>query len=677
MKIMKNNPLLKEFDNKYGIPPFKEIKIEHYLPAFRESIERHKIEINEIINNTKKPDFENVLNAMEMSGSDLNKVSRVFYNLLSADSSDELNKIASEISPVLSRHNDEIILNQKLFSKIKVVYEQRDNLDSEQRRLTEVTYKAFKSKGSLLDEANRKKLQYFNEELSTLSLKFNQNVLKETNNFNLVIDSESDLDGLPDDLIHSAKEQAIDAGMDDMWVFKPTRENLYPFLTSSLNRDLREQLYKGYLNRGKNSNSENNEELVKRMAKLRKNKANLLGYDSHADLALDDTMAENKENVFSLLDAVWDPAINRANEEISEMQKIIQREGNNFKLEAWDWWHYSEKLRKEKYDFSEAEIKPYLSLENIRLAAFKTAERLFEISFHKIQDHPKYHEDLEGYEVLDQNKQLIGIFFTDYFARPSKQGGAWMTSYRDQSKNNGDVLPMIINVCNFPKPKKGEPTLLNLEHAITLFHEFGHALHGLLSNVTYPSLSGTSVPRDYVEFPSQMMENWIRSPEVLFEFATHYETGEKISEELMSKYIASQKFNQGFATTEYLAASYLDLAWHTEDKDVDDINEFERKLFDKKGLPYEIDSRYESTYFSHIFAGGYSSSYYSYMWSEVLDSSAFEGFEKNGLFNKDLGKKLKELVYSSGNSKDLMSQFKKFNGSEPNPLRLLKKRGLA
>jgi peptidyl-dipeptidase Dcp len=413
------------------------------------------------------------------------------------------------------------------------------------------------------------------------------------------------------------------------------------------------------------------------MAKLRKNKANLLGYDSHADLALDDTMAENKENVFSLLDAVWDPAINRANEEISEMQKIIQREGNNFKLEAWDWWHYSEKLRKEKYDFSEAEIKPYLSLENIRLAAFKTAERLFEISFHKIQDHPKYHEDLEGYEVLDQNKQLIGIFFTDYFARPSKQGGAWMTSYRDQSKNNGDVLPMIINVCNFPKPKKGEPTLLNLEHAITLFHEFGHALHGLLSNVTYPSLSGTSVPRDYVEFPSQMMENWIRSPEVLFEFATHYETGEKISEELMSKYIASQKFNQGFATTEYLAASYLDLAWHTEDKDVDDINEFERKLFDKKGLPYEIDSRYESTYFSHIFAGGYSSSYYSYMWSEVLDSSAFEGFEKNGLFNKDLGKKLKELVYSSGNSKDLMSQFKKFNGSEPNPLRLLKKRGLA
>jgi peptidyl-dipeptidase Dcp len=677
MKIMKNNPLLKDFDNKYGIPPFEEIKIEHYLPAFKESIERHKIEINEIIKNTKKPDFENVLNAMEMSGSDLNKVSRVFYNLLSADSSDELNKIASEISPVLSRHNDEIILNQKLFSKIKVVYEQRDNLDSEQRRLTEVTYKAFKSKGSLLDEANRKKLQYFNEELSTLSLKFNQNVLKETNNFNLVIDSESDLDGLPDDLIHSAKEQAIDAGMDDMWVFKPTRENLYPFLTSSLNRDLREQLYKGYLNRGKNSNSENNEELVKRMAKLRKNKANLLGYDSHADLALDDTMAENKENVFSLLDAVWDPAINRANEEISEMQKIIQREGNNFKLEAWDWWHYSEKLRKEKYDFSEAEIKPYLSLENIRLAAFKTAERLFEISFHKIQDHPKYHEDLEGYEVLDQNKQLIGIFFTDYFARPSKQGGAWMTSYRDQSKNNGDVLPMIINVCNFPKPKKGEPTLLNLEHAITLFHEFGHALHGLLSNVTYPSLSGTSVPRDYVEFPSQMMENWIRSPEVLFEFATHYETGEKISEELMSKYIASQKFNQGFATTEYLAASYLDLAWHTEDKDVDDINEFERKLFDKKGLPYEIDSRYESTYFSHIFAGGYSSSYYSYMWSEVLDSSAFEGFEKNGLFNKDLGKKLKELVYSSGNSKDLMSQFKKFNGSEPNPLRLLKKRGLA
>lgn len=674
---MKNNPLLEEFDNQYGIPPFEEIKIEHYLPAFKKSIETHKAEIKEIINNVEKPSFENVLNAMEKSGSDLNKVSRVFYNLLSADSSDDLNKIASEISPILSRHNDEIILNQELFTKIKAIYEQRDNLDSEQRRLTEVVYREFKSKGSLLDEENRKQLQCFNEELSTLSLKFNQNVLKETNNFNMVIESPSDLEGLPDDLIHIAKEQAIDAGMENKWLFKATRENLYPFLTSSGKRELREQLYKGYLNRGKNSNSENNEELVKRMAKLRKNKANLLGFESHADLALDDTMAENKENVFSLLDKVWKPAIARANEEISDMQKIIQSEGNNFKLEAWDWWHYSEKLRKEKYDFSEAEIRPYLSLENIRLAAFKTAERLFQVSFHKIEDHPKYHEDLEGYEVLDQNNRLIGIFFTDYFARPSKQGGAWMTSYRDQSKNNGEVLPMIINVCNFPKPKEGEPTLLNLEHAITLFHEFGHALHGLLSNVTYPSLSGTSVPRDYVEFPSQMMENWIRSPEVLFEFATHHESGEKIPGELMDKYVASQKFNQGFATTEYLAASYLDLAWHTEKDDVHDIKDFENKLFNKKGLPAEIDSRYESTYFSHIFAGGYSSSYYSYMWSEVLDSSAFEGFEKNGIFNKDLGRKLKEFVYSSGNSKDLMSQFKKFNGSEPNPLRLLKKRGLA
>ena len=671
------NPLLEKFKNKYGIPEFNKFSLTDYMPAFEKSIKTHNSEIDKIIENSEEPSFENILNALEKSGKDLSRVSRIFYNLLSADSSDELNEIATKISPILSRHNDEIILNQKLFMKIKQVFDKRDTLAPEQKRLTEVIYKNFKSKGALLGEFDRKKMQSINEKLSSLSLKFNQNVLKETNNFKLIVDLESDLEGLPDNLIQKARLDAKNENLENSWVFNPTRETLYPFLTHSKNRNLREKLYKGYLNRGNNDNSENNEEIIKSMASLRQTKAKLLGFDSHADLSLEDTMAEDKDNVVKLLDKVWKPAINRAQDEVIEMQEIIQKEGNNFSLEAWDWGYYSEKVRKEKYDFSESEIQPYLSLTNIRNAAFTTAERLFDIKFKEIKKFPKYHEDVEGYEVIDQEDNLIGIFLTDYYARPSKQGGAWMTSYRDQSKNDGVVLPIIINVCNFPKPIGLSPVLLNLEHAITLFHEFGHALHGLLSDVTYPSLSGTSVPRDYVEFPSQMMENWIRNPEVLFEFATHHETGERIPEELMSKYLASQKFNQGFATTEYIAASYLDLAWHTEKKEIEDVNLFEKKLFKEKGLPIEIDSRYQSTNFSHIFAGGYSASYYSYMWSEVLDSSAFEGFEKNGIFNKDLGKKLKELVYSSGNSKDLMGQFKKFNGSEPNPLRLLRKRGLA
>ncbi len=672
-----NNPLLKEFKNEYGIPPFELIKEEHYIPAFDKAIEEHAKEIKLIIDNKETPTFENTINALENSGELLSKVSRVFYNLLSAHSNDNLNKIASEISPKLSRHNDSISLNQDLFIKIKKVHEDKDPLNDEQQRLVQIIFDNFKLRGSLLDDGNREVLKSMNEKLSSLSLKFNQNTLKETNNFQLIISDPNELDGLPEDLIELGKKQAEAEQIKNCWLFKASRENLYPFLTFSNNRSLREKIYKGYISRGKNKNSENNESLIKEMHSLRKQKANLLGFDCHADLALQNSMAETKGNVSDLLNQVWKPAKKRADEEIIEMQKLIQKEGNNFQLEAWDWWFYSEKVRKDKYDFSEEDMKPFLSLENIKTAAFTTAERLFDIKFIKLSEYPKYHEKVEAYKVIDSDKNIVGIFLTDYFARPSKQGGAWMTSYRDQSKNNGVKYPIIINVCNFPIPTKNKPSLLNFEHAITLFHEFGHALHGLLSDVTYPSLSGTSVPRDYVEFPSQMMENWIRNPEVLNEFAQHFETGEKIPEDLMNKYLNCQKFNQGFATTEYLAASFLDLAWHTSDKDITDIDGFEEELFNSINKPKEIDSRYGSTYFNHIFSGGYSSSYYSYMWSEVLDSSAFEVFEKNGIYDKSSGQKLKEFVYSSGNSKDLMEQFIRFNGKEPDPKRLLEKRGLA
>ena len=671
------NPLLIEFENEYGIPPFELIKEEHYMPAFDKAIDEHTKEIKQIIDNREVPNFENTINALENSGELLSKVSRVFYNLLSAHSNDNLNKIASEISPRLSRHNDSISLNQDLFIKIKKVFETRETLNDEQQRLVKIIFDNFKLRGSLLDDDKREVLKSMNEKLSSLSLKFNQNTLKETNNFQLIISDLAELDGLPEDLIELGKKQAEAEQIEDSWLFKASRENLYPFLTFSNNRSLREKIYKGYISRGKNKNSENNESLIKDMYSLRKEKAKLLGFDCHADLALQNSMAETTGNVSALLKQVWKPAKQRADEEISEMQKLIQKEGNNFKLEAWDWWFYSEKVRKDKYDFSEEDMKPFLSLENIRTAAFTTAERLFDIKFIKLNDYPKYHEEVDAYKVINSDKNIVGIFLTDYFARPSKQGGAWMTSYRDQSKNNGVKYPIIINVCNFPKPTKNRPSLLNFEHAITLFHEFGHALHGLLSDVTYPSLSGTSVPRDYVEFPSQMMENWIRNPEVLNEFAQHFETGEKIPEDLMNKYLNCQKFNQGFATTEYLAASFLDLAWHTSDKDIKDIKVFEEELFNSINKPKEIDSRYGSTYFNHIFSGGYSSSYYSYMWSEVLDSSAFEVFEKNGIYDKSSGQKLKEFVYSSGNSKDLMEQFVRFNGKEPDPKRLLEKRGLA
>ncbi len=671
------NPLLDDFKNSSGIPPFEDIKTIHYKPAFLKAIKDHKNEIDSIIFNNDAPNFSNTINSLENAGSLLSKVSRVFFNLLSANSSESLQNIANEITPLLSKHRDSISLNQRLFQRIKKVYESNEDLNEEQKRLVQITYDSFRLNGSDLKKTERSSLKKINQKLSSLTLKFGQNTLKETNEFSLIIEKQSDLKGLPKDLIAQAKIQAEKENLKNVWLFKATRENLYPFLTFSKNRTLREKIYKGYVNKGKNSNSNNNEQILIEISSLREERAKLLGFESHTELALQNTMAENKKNVLELLDNVWGPATIRAQEEIDEIQNLIQKDGHNFKLKPWDWWYYSEKVRKSKFDYSEEDMRPYLSLENIQKAAFTTAERLFDIKFKAMKKFPKYHEEIKAYKVLDNNNKIVGIFLTDYFARPSKQGGAWMTSYQDQSKNKGVKHPIVINVCNFPKPTKDKPTLLSFEQAITLFHEFGHGLHGLLSNVTYPSLSGTSVPRDYVEFPSQMMENWIRSPKVLKEFALHYETGKKIPQDLLKKYEKCQKFNQGFATTEYLAASYLDLAWHSKNRKILDINKFEKKLFKSLKKPNEIDSRYGSTYFNHIFSGGYSSSYYSYMWSEVLDSSAFEVFEKKGLFHKSSGKKLKELVYSSGNSKNLMYQFIKFNGKKPDPKRLLQKRGLA
>ena len=451
---------------------------------------------------------------------------------------------------------------------------------------------------------------------------------------------------------------------------------MYPFLTYSTQRDLREKLYNSYIKRGDNDNEKDNKDLAIKMADLRLQRSNILGYKTHADFVLEDTMAKNTGRVKNLLDQVWKPGLARAKIEAEEMQELIQQEGGNFKLAAWDWWHYSEKIRQLKYDFSEEEIKPYFSETKVLQGAFDVATKLFDITFHERFDLPKYRDNIRTFEVKDLDSNVIGIFYTDYTIRSNKGGGAWMNTFGTQSKFDGVKIPLVMNTCNFPPPNEEGFSLLSFEQVTTLFHEFGHALHGLLSDATYPSLSGTRVTRDYVEFPSQMMENWAREPEVIAEYAKHHETNEPIPLELLDKISKASKFNQGFATTEYVAASYLDMAWHTLDDQVEDANIFEKKTLDELGLIPEITSRYRSTYFAHIFAGGYSMGYYSYLWTEVLEADAFEPFKQKGIFDKETADKLKKYVYSAGNTDDLMTQYVRYRGSEPKIEPLLEKRGL-
>ena len=582
------------------------------------------------------------------------------------------------MSPLLSAHNDKILLNKELFERIKILKSNEPSLklSDEQKRLLDETYKRFQRAGANLDQEAMIRLTEINSSLSSLSVQFDQNVLKETNGYSLIIDDPDDLQGLPDEEIRQASLLASSEGHDGKWVFKPTRVSMYPFLTYSEKRELRENLYKSYILRGDNDNDFDNKEIIKKMVALRKEKANLMGFETHADYVLDNTMAKTTLNVNKLLDTVWNPGIEKAKGEVEAMQEIIIEEGGNFKLEAWDWWHYSEKLRQEKFDFKEEEVKPYFSEDKVLKGAFEVAEKLFEITFTERDDLPKYREDIRTFVVEDFNNQVIGIFYTDFTQRPNKGGGAWMNTFRSQSKFEGKTIPIVINVCNFPPKNVDGVSLLSFEQVETLFHEFGHGLHGLLSDVNYPSLSGTAVTRDYVEFPSQMMENWAREPEVIKTFAKHYITGETIPDELLAKISEAGTFNEGFETSEYVAAAHLDMAFHMEKDPIEDIDAFEDETLKNLGLIPEIESRYRSTYFGHIFAGGYSSGYYSYLWTEVLEADAFEAFKQNGLYHKETADKLKKYVYSSGNTKDLMEQYVKFRGKEPDIQPLLEKRGL-
>ena len=674
------NPFLLEYNTPFKVPPFDKIKEKHYLPAFKEGIKQEWSQIEVIANSSEAPTFENTIEAMEGSGALLTRVNDAFYNLTSAHTNDELQDIAKEVAPMLSRHRDDIRLNEKLFRRVIAVYEQKDrlNLTVEQNTLLEKYYKDFVRGGANLDEDKKAKLREINEEVSLLTLEFGENILKENNAFELVIENEVDLAGLPEAAIAGAAEAAGERGHEGKWVFTLHKPSMIPFLKYSERRELREKIFKAYINKGDNNNELDNKEILSRIAALRVEKANLLGYKTHADFVLEKNMAKQPEKVYDFLNQLWKPALAKAQKEAEELQKMIDKDGQDFKLEAWDWWYYAEKLKKAKYELDDEILRPYFKLENVRDGAFAVAGRLFGITFEEIADIPKYHEEVRVFEVKEADGSHIGLLYTDYYPRASKEGGAWMSSYRKQSRLGGiELRPVIVNVCNLSKPTSDKPALLSFEEVSTLFHEFGHALHGLLSSCTYHRLSGTSVPRDFVELPSQFMENWAAEPQVLKEYAWHYQTGEPIPDELIEKIIKARHFNQGFETVEYLAASYLDMDWHTlTDAEERTPDEFESASLGRIGLIPEIVTRYRSTYFRHIFSGGYSSGYYSYIWAEVLDADAFQAFKEAGLFDQKTARAFRENILAAGGTEDAMTLYKRFRGAEPKIDALLERRGL-
>jgi peptidyl-dipeptidase Dcp len=679
-KQTNDNPFFTEYGTPFSVPPFDKIKEEHYMPAYLKGMELEKKEVEAIVNNHEAPNFKNTIEALDNAGELLTRVNFTFGNLNEAITTDNMQKIAKDVAPLLSQHNDDIKLNEKLFKRIKTIYDQIDNLDLnvEQKTVLEKYYKDFVRGGANVTGTNKEVFREINKELSLLSLKFGENVLKENNKFELVIDKKEDLAGLTEVSINAAAEAAQEKGYEGKWLFTLHKPSLIPFLKYSEKRDLREKMYKGYITRGNHDNELDNKKVLSKMAALRVKKANLLGYKSHAHFVLDDNMAKTPENVYDLLNQLWKPALKKAKNEVKEMQKIIDKEGKNFKLQGWDWWYYAEKLKKAKYDLDEEQIRPYLKLENVLDGSFTVASKLFGIQFVLRNDIPKYHEDVKVIEVKEADGSHVAILYVDYFPRASKRGGAWMEAFRKQQYLDGKkITPIIYNVGNFSKPVGDKPALISLGEVETLFHEFGHALHGILSNCTYKYISGTSVPRDFVELPSQIMENWATHPDVLKMYARHYETGETIPDELIEKIQKSGHWNQGFETVEYLAASFLDMDWHTltEAKKLDPI-EFENESMNKVGLIPEIVSRYRSPYFRHIFAGGYSSGYYSYIWAEVLDADAFAAFKEKGIFDKAIATAFRTNILATGGSEDAMKLYKRFRGTEPKIESLLERRGL-
>ena len=676
------NPFYSESDLYMKFPPFDKIKNEHYLPAFEKGIKEHIIEIETIANNDQDPTFNNTIIAMETSGQLLDRVSTVFFSLTSAHTNDDMEKIRSEMAPKLSAHSDQILLNGPLFNRISQLYDQRYKLglDSEGIRLIEKYYIDFVRSGAKLSSEEKEKLKSINGEIAVLQTNFSQNILKEVNALAVVVDSRDELDGLTDSAIEAAANEANSRGLDGKYVIALKNTSGQPSMSSLTNRDLREKIHKTSLSRGSRGGEFDNRENLSKVIKLRAQRAQLMGYSNHAAYRLESQTAQTPKAVNERLSSLAPKALSNAKKEAADLQKMIDAEGGGFQLASWDWDYYTEKVRADRYSFDTSQLKPYFEMDNVlQNGVFFAANQLFGISFKERFDFPVYQDDVRVFEVFNEDGSTLALFIYDGYARSSKSGGAWMNAYVSQSKLKGN-LPVVGNHQNVVKPSEGEPTLLSFDEVITMFHEFGHALHGMFSNVNYPYFSGTSVPRDFVEYPSQVNEMWAVWPSVLKNYAVHYKTNEAMPKELLDKVLATQKFNQGFSTTEYLASSILDQSLHQltpeQVPEADDLIAFEADALKAGGIAFDaVPPRYRSTYFSHII-GGYSAGYYSYIWSEVLDADTVEWFKENGGLKRENGEHFRKTLLSRGGSQDALTIFKDFRGAEPNIQPLLDRKGL-
>ncbi len=673
------NPFLTAYDTPYGVPPFDKITNDDYKPAFLQGMEQHNADIDSIVASKETPTFENTILAYENSGDLLSRVSMVFFNLTEANTNDTLDAIAEEMTPLITAHYDNIALNEGLFQRIKYVYDHRDSLGlkGQEARLTEKIYKSFERSGINLPADKKDRLREINSALASLSLAFGNNVLKETNDF-IVELSENDLDGLPDAVKASMAADAKAMGKDG-YVVTMQKPSWIPFVTYSSRRDLREKVIKGYVSRCDRGNSADNKAVVDSMVNLRLEKAQLLGFENWGSYKLDENMAKNPQAAYELMLQVWKPALKKAKEELAEIQAYINKEGGNFKAQPWDWWYYADKIRHEKFDLSEEVTKPYFTVENVTKGIFTVSNKLYGLTFKERKDMPVFHPDVQVFEVYDDRDSLMGVLYCDYYVRASKRPGAWMTNFREETYKDGKrVIPVVSLTCNFPKPVGDTPPMLTIDDVKTYFHEFGHCLHSLLTDVKYESLAGTNVQHDFVELFSQIMERWAMNPEVLKLYATHYQTGEVIPDEIIEKIQQSDTYGQGFATTEFLAAGILDMDWHTQTQAQKyDVDAFEKSSMDKIGLIPEIYPRYRSPYYSHIFSGGYSAGYYAYLWAEVLDADAFDSFAEKGIFDPQTAHDFRYKMLSKGDTEDAMVLFRDFKGREPSVKPLLKSRGLA
>jgi len=672
------NPFFQPWNTPFGVPPFEQIKNEHFLPALKKGIEEKRREVGAIAKKPEAATFSNTIEALDRAGELLERVQSVFSNLTSAETNDRLQEIQKEVAPLLSALQDDILLDPQLFARVKAVFEQRGKLklSAEQLRLLEETRKDFVRGGANLGPDEKRRLRAINEELAVLGVRFGNNLLKETNAYRLVIDKPGDLSGLPETVVRAAADAAKPAGLPGKWVFTLHAPSIWPFLSYADNRELRRQILTAYIQRGDNGNQYDNKQILSRIAALRAERAKLLGYPTHAHFVLEEAMAKEPAKVYGFLDQLWKPALSVAGQEAQALQRMMREQGRDFKLEPWDWRYYAEKVKQARYELDENQLRQYFTLDNVRQGAFYVANKLYGLTFVERTDIPKYHSEVRAFEVKDSDGSHLGVFLVDYHPRPGKRGGAWSSRYRGQRIQDGkDIRPITVNVCNFTRPAGDQPALLRQEEAETLFHEFGHGLHSLLQRIHYRSLA--RVPRDFVELPSQIMENWAFEPDVLKVYAKHYRTGAPIPDELVAKIEKAAKYNQGFLTVEYLAASFLDMDWHTISAgQAPDAIAFEKAALEKIRMMPEIVVRYRSPYFQHIFAGGYSSGYYSYIWSEVLDSDAFQAFKEKGLFDQETASAFRKKILERGGTADAMEMYKAFRGREPSVEPLLKKRGL-